>query len=248
MKFLRTVLITGFLIACSHAATGTQPETASGDVRRVLFIGNSLTYFNDLPLIVQQLAEAGGRRIDVGMVAFPDYNLEDHRARGDAVTEIREGRWDLVVLQQGPSSLPENRDQLRASTHQFAEDIRKAGGRPALYMVWPTADRQADFPRAIESYVLAAADVNGLLLPVGESWVAAWGSDPSAPLYSSDGLHPSPTGSYLAGLVFVGRILERSPEGLPNHVRLGSGEVLTIPPDRARLLQKAAALVNERYR
>src|SRR5262245_20644120 len=84
------------------------------EIHRILFIGNSLTYANDLPGIVQALADsAGPYPLVVETVALPDFALVDHWNQGAALRAIRTGDWDLVVLQQGPSSVQINRDSLR---------------------------------------------------------------------------------------------------------------------------------------
>jgi hypothetical protein len=223
----------------------TRPESPTGRLR-VLFIGNSLTYVNDLPGIVQGLADAaGGEPLVVAMVARPNFNLDDHADDGRASQTLAEGGWDVVALQQGPSSQPDSREQLRRSTAAWAAEIRKVGARPALYQVWPSADRAQDFDGVIESYALAAADVNGLLFPAGEAWRAAWRRDPTLPLYGPDGFHPSVTGSYLAALVIYGRLYNRSCVGLPGDVRTRAGGV-QISPAVARVLQAAADEVNGR--
>ena len=213
-----------------------------GEGRRVLFIGNSLTYFNDLPGIVQALADsAGGDKIAVATVAGPDLALVDHWNDGAAQREIARGGWELVVLQQGPSSTDVNRDSLRTFARRFAEEIAKVSARPALYSVWPTAGRRQDFARAIESYTLAATDVNGVLLPVASAWLSAIQRDAGPELYAADGLHPTVAGSYLAALVIYAKLLDQSPVGLPARLRLRSGTIVTIDPPTASMLQEVAA-------
>jgi hypothetical protein len=239
---LAILLFAGAGGACSSAPAGPSLPSLIGEGRPVLFIGNSLTYWNDLPLIVQALADsAGGGSLAVMVVAFPDYNLDDHRAEGTALRAIARGGWEVVVLQQGPSSLPENRAQLRASVGALNAEISGVSATPALYSVWPTASRRDDFDRAIESYALAAQDVNGVLFPVAAAWLAAWRRDSTLTLYSGDGLHPSVAGSYLAALVMHGALFERSPVGLPPRVRLASGGQLGVTPEVAAVLQAAAA-------
>ena len=71
------------------------------------------------------------------MVAYPDYSLSDHLILGDAEAAITGEEWDVVVLQQGPSSLEENREDLRTVVKVFEPVIREAGAVPALYSVWP---------------------------------------------------------------------------------------------------------------
>jgi hypothetical protein len=230
--------------ACSSAPSGPGLPQLVGEGRRVLFIGNSLTYWNDLPLIVQSLADsAEGPSLAVMMVAFPDFNLDDHRAQGSAERAIALGGWEVVVLQQGPSSVPENRAQLRASVGALNERIRAVSATPALYSVWPQSSRRADFDAAIESYELAARDVDGLLFPVAAAWLAAWRRDSTLSLYSADGLHPSVAGSYLAALVMYGVLYRRSPVGLPARVRLASGGDIGVSAAAASVLQEAAAEV-----
>lgn len=236
----RALLLVLAASACASQSVAGPPPIGEG--RRVLFIGNSLTYVNDLPGIVQALADsAGGDKLAVWMVAGPDMALVDHWNDGTAQREIARGSWELVVLQQGPSSTEANRDSLRIFAARFATEIAKVSARPALYSVWPTSGRQQDFVRAIESYTLAAGDVNGLLLPVASAWLAAWQRDGNLQLYAADGLHPSVTGSYLAALVMYAKILNRSPIGLPARVRLHSGAVVAVDARAATLLQQVAA-------
>jgi len=227
--------------------TAPAPPPGPGQNQRVLFIGNSLTYANDLPWIVQAFARSAGQTLDVAMVAFGGANLEDHWNQGEASRRIAEGGWSVVVMQQGPSSLPESREHIREFARRFAERIAKVGARPALYMVWPDSSRLAFFDQVRESYAIAASDVGGLLLPAGEAWRAALKRDPRAPLYRRDGLHPSPTGSYAAALSIFGMLYGRPLQGLPARLRLRKGSMLEVPPAMAALLQEAATEANERF-
>ena len=118
--------------------------------------------------------------------------------------------------------------------------MARVDARPALFSAWPTAVRGQDFDRAIESYTIAAADVNGILLPVAAAWLAAWRRDPNIPLYS-DGLHPSLSGAYLSSLVVYSRLLGKTPIGLPSTLRLQNGRRITVDSQLAALLQDAAA-------
>ena len=134
------MVLYAFLIASS--CFGSTPSGPTGPGSGILFIGNSLTYWNDLPLIVQAVFDtAGGDSYDVGMVAAPDLSLEDHWNEGTARRNIERGGWQIVVLQQGPSSLAESRVLLRDYVTKFSERIKSIGARPALYSVWPSRGR-----------------------------------------------------------------------------------------------------------
>lgn len=216
---------------------------------RVLFVGNSLTFQNDLPDIVRAIAETAGAgpSIEVGAVAFPDFSLEDHWNRGDALDAIEEGGWDVVVLQQGPSTLPENRAHLALWSGRFAERIRAAGGRPALFSIWPPRSQANGFDLVRDSYAEAAEAVDGILMPAGEAWRAALGVDPNLPLYARDGFHPTALGSVTAAYVIWQRLTGRSPVGQPAVIEGGASTRIDLGPDRAALLQAAAAEANARF-
>ena len=213
----------------------------TGEGTKVVFIGNSYLYYNDIPGIVQALADsAKGEKLSVAVVAGADLALIDHWNEGTARRVIADGGMKWVVLQQGPSSVEVNRDTLRIATRLFGDAIARVNARPALFSAWPTASRREDFPRAIESYTLAAADVDGLLLPVAAAWVAAWDKTPELTLYA-DPLHPSVEGAYLSALVVYAQLFGKTPKGLPATLRLKSGRTLVIDHATAALLQQAAA-------
>lgn len=114
------------------------PETVAAGkdmppAQRVLFIGNSYLYTNDLPHLVAALALAHGAEIDTGLRAEPDFGLADH-LRDRRLRAALEQRWDWIVLQQGPSSLPQNRAALIDNVRRFrrridaADRARRAAG------------------------------------------------------------------------------------------------------------------------
>ena len=239
-----TILGLAALLACS--STPPAGPAVVGEGARILFIGNSLTYVNDVPGILQALADsASGERLAVASLALPNYALIDHWTDGIAQREIAKGGWAWVVLQQGWTPAGIYRDTLRLATRNFGGVIAKVGTKAALYQTWPPVDRPSDFAGSIESYELAAADIGGVVFPVAQAWLAAWERDASIPLYS-DGLHASVAGSYLAALVMYARIFDREPVGLPSAVRTRAGVTMRVDPSVARILQDAAASVTVR--
>jgi hypothetical protein len=194
------------LPACSSNKVTGPGFNENADVR-ILFIGNSLTYFHDVPSLVRQLAARQDMSVSTATIAYPDFSLEDHWNNGIA-DEIRRLSPDFVVMQQGPSSLVENRAHLVHWSQQLAAVIREAGGEPALYMVWPDNTRRFAFSAVETSYAEAARAVNGRLLPVGTTWLRAWDQDPDLPLYSSDGLHASYLGALAAAQTIFAGLLD----------------------------------------
>jgi hypothetical protein len=230
------------LIAVTACLSSSTTPVIEHGGRPVLFIGNSLTYVNDVPGIVQSMVDSvGADSLDVQSWTEPDFALIDHWSSGRAQTAIQSRKWAFVVLQQGPSSVEVNRDTLRLATKNFAPLISAAGAKPILYAAWPTVDRQQDFPRALESYALAASDVGGLLAPVSAAWLIVITEHPSIPLYSSDGLHATLAGSYLAATVIYATITGKTPVGLPAKIQVRKSWTLSLDPTVARTLQDAAA-------
>jgi hypothetical protein len=207
---------------------------------RVLLVGNSLTEGNDLPLMVEALSQAGGHPLAVEAITYGGVALEDHWNLGTQ-NRIAAGGFRFVVIQQGPSALPESQANLKEWTRRFDAVIREAGGRTALYMVWPESYRPQAFPDVSASYRLAAEDVGGILLPAGDAWVAAWRLEPGLRLYGSDGFHPTVLGSYLAALVIYGGLADVVPSGLPSRMQLRNGRTVEVTAREASIAQAAAA-------
>ena len=238
-RFLRVLPAAAFF-ACS---LGTAPEAPEGSLK-VLFIGNSLTYENDLPRTIAELAlSAGLQPCYCYQIAYPNFALEDHYDYREAVNALEEESWDFVVMQQGPSALPASRVDLIQWAGVFDEFIDANGAEPVMYGVWPEFERFAEFPNVTESYRLAAEAIGGLFAPAGEAWQFAWAADSTLPLYAADAFHPSTMGTYLAALTIFERIYARSPIGI-QEAAVVNGRVQNWPPALVRLLQEAAAAAN----
>lgn len=231
-------------VACAQSETPVAPSPPPGadGSLRVLFIGNSLTYFNDLPGMLRELLRHEGLDVVTGALAEPDFGLEDHWTRQSTHDRIAEG-WDVVVMQQGPSAT-EGRPSLLEFAERFAGPIREAGGIPALYMVWPAEARSFDVQGVSNSYAAAADRVGGLLFPVGEAWLDARELDEDIALYGGDRFHPSPLGSYLAALVMYEQLTGADARELTSSIPGLSG----VSADDLNTLRQAAHRANTDHR
>jgi hypothetical protein len=241
------------MLACRGGVTeAVSCDAESGAPLRILFVGNSLTYSNGLPYMVRSLADSAGEQPPVVHdVTLPDFGLQEHWNEGSAERAIRGGCWDYVVLQQGPSSLPESRTILLDYADRFAGIVREEGARPALLSAWPAKTRRGDFERAIESYALAAEAVDGVMLPAATAWLETWAREPGLELYR-DNLHPSREGTYLTALVIIGRLYGRAPASMPAGVSVrapgwNGAEEMRIDPGAAAVLRAAAQAALDAY-
>lgn len=243
-RLLGLVLLLALLPGQGAAQSETEPGVTDEGLR-LLFVGNSLTYTNDLPQMLAWLLARNGTPVaKFHSRARPNYGLPDHWTSKQTLRSIATGDWDYVILQQGPSAT-EGRPYLLEYAPKFAGEIRAAGATPVFYMVWPSAARLRDFPLVSESYRMAATQVQAGLFPVGEAWMEAWRRDPTIELYGPDGFHPSRLGTYLAALVMYQQLSGSDPRELPAAVP-GYRKDDPIHKETARVLQAAAVAANAR--
>ncbi len=240
------VLLAGGLLGGCHSGHGPLEPLPPGGVH-VLFVGNSLTYVNDLPATVAAIAALAGDTFHVATAAGPNLALIDHlNGATDAVAAMRQGGWNYVVLQQGPTPAGICRDSLVLWTQLFDPYIRAAGAQPAVFMAWPYQGPLEWFDEIRISFQQAAASVNGIFLPAGEAWHSALEMDPTLPLYSPDGLHPTAMGTFLAALEIYERLSGRDVRTLPAQA-FANGHPLSLPAATIRLLQQAAHNANTSF-
>ena len=235
---MRNKLLLLLLPGCLPGQTPLEPLAPGG--HHILFIGNSLTYTNDLPGTLAALAHAAGDTIRVRSVAFPNFAVIDHAAGlSDAIAVIQSQQWDYVILQQGPTSQKLFRDTLILATQQLDPLIRSAGGKSAQLMTWPAVNQQGLFDAVRVSAQLAADTVDGLFIPAGEAWRTALAEDATLSLYGPDGFHPAPLGTYLVALVIYEAVTGHDAQILPDRAVV-AGVTLSTPDARIRLLQRIA--------
>lgn len=230
---MRLVLLSALVALAGCSSVDPLPEGAL----RVLYVGNSLTYVNDLPAVVGALAAAEGREVYAEAVVAANVSLEDHWNAGEAPAKLAAGTWDVVVLQQGPSTQPASQDHLRQWVGTFAEAARDVGTVPAVAMVWPPVGTPIE--RAEASYAAAAEAHGALLLPAGRAWRIALEADPDLALYGSDRFHPSRLGTLLAALAVYGGLFGDLPDALPADMPVG-GRPLVLDAAQAEALLTAA--------
>lgn len=164
---------------------------------RILFVGNSHTYYNDLPLIVRDLFAKSGISAEVTMQTRGGKNLIYHAQQRDVIFNILYGNYDYVVLQEVASSFdPEDFREGLEAIRETA--LSKSSATPVLYMIWAHRDDKRRQTVITEEYTAAAERLGAHLAPAGEVWHKLLRGNKSLPLYHDDGNHATPLGSYLA--------------------------------------------------
>ncbi len=175
---------------------------------RILFIGNSFTFFNDLPQVISGLLDC-----EVGRSLRGGAYLHDHLNEADELfattREALKTPWDYVVLQEQSHNAFTAPEDYRRSVAALCALIRENGAKPIIYETWAYRDGSAKLASTGLSYdamqsaltaaCRAAANANGALLAeAGQAFHAS-----REDLLLDDDFHPSPAGTALAAQVIA---------------------------------------------
>lgn len=188
---LLILLLSGAIFKLGSCQTEVPAKTDA----KILFVGNSLTYTNNLPALVVAQAKLKGINVKADQLAYPNYALEDHWNDGKLQRMIKKGHYDYVIVQQGPSSQADGRAMLLADGAKIAEECKNAETKLAFFMVWPAKANLHTFNGVIANYSDAAIATNSILLPVGEQWKEHFEATGDYSYYGPDEFHPSMAGS-----------------------------------------------------
>lgn len=214
--FLAAVAL-GLFALLSSTPTGYATDRVT---RRVLFIGNSYTRFNNLPRMVEQLSRSApsGAILTTVREARAGFNLRRHWQDRGLRARIRRGRFDAIVL-QGHSLAPFRApDRATEYSRRFSEHASEAGTRVILFETWARHPRSRTYRRlGVETPDEMLAEINTFyrdlaselrvpVAPVGRAWERALEALPQVELHRRDGTHPAPAGTYLAACVLYGTL------------------------------------------
>lgn len=188
---------------------------SAAEERSILFIGNSLTIYNDLPKLVAGLAQAGGQgQLLTDRVLVGGADLEKHWKDGVALERIRARPWTWVVLQEQSTATYAKAEAFTSHARLFLAAIAGRGATPVLYLTWARRGELERQDLITAAYRTLAAESGALLVPAGEAF-RAWRATRGEEALFRDNRHPTPLGSYLAACCFYGVLFGRDPAGLP---------------------------------
>ena len=235
-------------LGCAQAAAPAPAPVASPTLR-VLFVGNSYTFVNDLPARLREIGEGMTPPvvIDVDAATESGATLTTLYARPSVQEKLSSGHFTHVVIQEQSTETLRAPAEFRRDVERFATAARQAGAQPVLYETW--ARRAGDDiyarpwsggsfaamqDRLDAAYLAEAQTTHALLVPVGE--IRRRASQDASPsglagieLYKPDGSHPTMAATYLAACVFFRALTGRAPDG--------GGHPAELSNDAARRLQ-----------
>lgn len=239
------------LILCGSVLTTAACFELAPDKRpvvNILFIGNSYTFFNEMPKIFKHLVNANSDspvQVSYDMSAVGGADFKMHWERGEPLQKIQSRNdWHYVIFQNQSGWAMEDQRTKDAYSYggMFAKEVFNHGGVPVVMMTWPRQQGSLDYQRwpwyknfeysynrlKYTSYKVAG-HMNGLAVPIGDYWVLTLSKHPEISLYNPDGSHPSLQGSYLMALVLyklvIGKALD-NPDLRPAQVTEEEAKVL----------------------
>ena len=222
-------------LASCNSEVGQKAEVRPKPSIRILFIGNSYTFFNGG---IDKQLEGLDPSVETVRVAPGGYTLEKHWDDGKALQNILNGGWSYVVLQEQSQrpALENEKDKFREYARKLDSEIRANGARTVLLMTWERPDSiRYGVTTANMSTVFnaAGAELGARVAPAGTAFARSLRERPDIALYVQDG-HPTTYGTYLAACVLYGVIFNKSPVGNPFSDK-------SIPPETRAYLQRIAA-------
>src|SRR5436190_3247329 len=211
---------------------------------KVLFLGNSYTYVNDLPQLVHDVALSAGDTLVFDSNAQGGYQLVNHVTDVTSQNKIMAGDWDYVVL-QGQSQEPVTATSQFNSGGSGLCNLVKQFNPCAVtmpYMTWgrkngdsatcpwfPVMCTYLGMDTSIRNaYLSLTASLNGEVSPVSVVWNYIRQNYPNIELYQPDESHPSTEGSYAAACCFYASIFKKDPTLITFDFGLNASEAAII--------------------
>ena len=238
MKSIKFFTIGIALAAASFFGVNAKAPVMPGDTVNVLWIGNSYTFYNDLPELVRTIAAQENVTINNTRLLKGGEKWEGHLANPGVVDTISQGGWDYVILQEFSSTPAYSTKYVAENIYPYAAALDSLvhkyspDAATVLYMTWGHRDgnvRQTPYPfdddyasmqdRIKTTYLDLAYELNAMCAPVGMAWKTVRKEYPYIDLYTPDNFHPSLAGSWLAANTIFATLYQKSfltpgPEGL----------------------------------
>ncbi len=223
---------------------------------RILFIGDSDSYWLDQHLKKLAASADPPLVIETSGVTSGGMSLEQHWQLLLGLEAVREGNWDVVVLQEDINLHWSELDKFYEYAAKFDQEIKQVGAQTVLYMPFEYK-KKIDPSLTAEDYAAVYGELGTELgckvAPAALAWQRSMQELPDLELYARDG-HGNLHGTYLTLCVLYATIFERSPVGLAYHydVPADSEESVirrqmeymkdwkTISDDEAAFLQRIA--------
>lgn len=184
------------------------------DTLNVLFVGNSYTYYSDLPKMVSELSKSTSTYLKTAVSAVGGARLKYHYNQGHGLKTknlIKNGSFDIVVLQEQSMGTLTNKNEFLLYSKKLSAYIKEHEAKPYFFATWSREKTPHTQKTITKAYKEAASINKGEVVLVGEVWAKALKTNPQLDLYTKDGSHPTLLGTFLTACVFVKSITGQLP-------------------------------------
>ena len=220
----------------------------SQEAKNVLFIGNSQTFYNDLPKMTQNIANSLGDVLTYEESTLPSYSLRQHINNSETRNKIRKGGWDYVILQES-SAWPALwdtyvEDNIYPYLQQLKDLIKETNpcakiilyhtwgykdGMPNNCATWPNVCDYTSMDNQLQDrFKEMAAKFNAIIAPVGPVWRSLRTNYPSIELFDPDKTHPSLKGSFVGAMTFYTIFFEKDASTATYNAGISANEIESI--------------------
>ncbi len=226
---------------------GKRQETAAdAQTIKVLFIGNSMTFFWAIPESLEAMLETGTTdlRIEPHRSLYGGKWLEYHYKETDAVDLIKKGGFDFVVLQEGSGHPLKDPDLFIKYAEKFDRVIRESGARSLLYPS-PIHLKNTDAERreVMQRFVELSKNIDAQIIPVCETLRLCYAERPGTIWHNTDGVHMGMQGGYAVACTFYAALTGGTQFPPPAIL----AQQVEIDPDLAFFIQEKAVQAVKSY-
>ncbi|MBQ7434023.1 MAG: hypothetical protein IJV50_11295 [Lachnospiraceae bacterium] len=191
---------------------------------KVLFIGNSHTYYNDMPHLFAEIGACNGIDIDVTMLTKGGMGFDYHVQEEQVRFNILYGHYDYIVLQHVAHPMGDL-NVMKEAAIRLAEWIGQTDSKALFYMTWTRkADGEEAQPAMAKPYLELGELLHYPVAPVGQVWWAYHRAHPEVELYFTDDRHASREGSLLAAYTIFETMIGKQAKA-PNPLEQGISEI-----------------------
>jgi hypothetical protein len=195
--------------------------------KSILFIGNSFTYFYDMPkAIFNEICINHNLSVDVDSITSGGYRLcqfaDSKNEFGKKVySAFINKKYDYVILQEQSNTPITNYNVFIEGATKLAKLAKENGAELYFYQTWGYQNGHSFLPECAkdssdmaiklkEAYCKAADELGGTVIPVGTAFLDI-NTNTDINIYDLDLLHPSLFGSIIAAWTIFSTIFKISP-------------------------------------
>ncbi|MCD7098069.1 hypothetical protein [Stenotrophomonas sp. MMGLT7] len=215
---MRAFALLLILLPCASYGATHSPERTD----RMLFVGNSLTYYGNMPAVFSALASANGRPTLSDMIAKGGATLTERVSDGSVARALDGRKYSALVLQERGGDLmcafgPDSCIQSRQAIQSLAQLASEKGVHVVLlgtYQANPAASRSL-----VESESAAAAEAGIPHIEVSGKLQRLRATAPELSWFGPDGMHPGKDLALLDAVLVYQALHDSLPEPGPLTVK-----------------------------